>query len=96
MSFIGVIKKIKQEVIINEKKELEAHVIDTGIGIPASIKNQLFTESHRKSEPGTSKEKGFGLGLRICKKFIEAHSGTIGVISELNKGSDFYFTLPVN
>jgi signal transduction histidine kinase len=68
---------------------------DTGIGIkPGRIEN-LFKIEKTYSTIGTNKEKGSGLGLNICKEFIEKNGGTITVKSQINVGSTFTFTLPV-
>ncbi len=51
----------------------------------------MFTEAKR---PGTNNEKTFGLGLSICKQFVEAHGGKIWFNSTENKGTSFYIKLP--
>lgn len=69
-------------------------VSDTGIGIDASNLNKLFSVLCELSTPGTSNEKGTGLGLILCKDFVEIQKGTIWVESEVGVGSLFKFTLP--
>jgi PAS domain S-box-containing protein len=71
-------------------------VSDTGIGIPAEVKDKLFQDDVHVSTKGTLNEAGTGLGLILCKEFVEKHGGKIWVESEEGKGSDFKFTLPVN
>ena len=69
-------------------------VIDKGPGIDAEHTSHLFERFYRV--PQQTSQRGTGLGLYICRKIIEAHSGEIGVKSEIGKGSNFYFTLPLN
>jgi PAS domain S-box-containing protein len=66
-------------------------VTDRGIGIPASKRQLLFKKFERL---GQAEIKGFGLGLYISSEIVKAHNGEIGVESEENKGSTFWFTIP--
>ncbi len=68
-------------------------VIDTGIGIRKEVIDKIFEIDKSKSTDGTRGESGTGLGLIICKEFVEQNGGTIGVESEFGKGSTFYFTV---
>ncbi len=81
--------------IINDSIEIK--VSDTGIGMSQTNIDQLFRiDIKHNSQDGTNGEKGTGLGLILCKEFIEKHDGKIWAQSELGKGSDFIFTLPLN
>ena len=73
---------------------LEFHVRDTGIGIPHDMKDKVFEYFRQGSLEATHEYDGAGLGLSLCKAFIEMLGGTIWVDSEQGKGSVFYFTLP--
>lgn len=72
----------------------EFSVKDYGVGIPASIKSKLFQIDSQISTRGTEQEKGTGLGLVLCKDFIEKNGGTISFESEVSKGSLFKVTIP--
>ena len=72
----------------------EISIEDTGIGISKEVQSKLFKIEESVSTYGTEKEKGTGLGLILCKEFVEKHSGRIWVESEVGKGSRFVFTLP--
>lgn len=74
---------------------VQISVMDNGVGIPSSKIENLFKVNGTYSTLGTSNEKGTGLGLIICKDFIENNYGKIWVESILDKGSKFCFTLPV-
>jgi signal transduction histidine kinase len=71
-------------------------VIDNGVGIPASLTPKLFTLENRITSPGTSNEKGSGLGLYLCKEFVNKIGGTIWVESKIGEGSKFSFTVPLH
>jgi signal transduction histidine kinase len=75
-------------------KFVEIIIRDTGVGMSEAILSKLFTSS-MSSTKGTGDEKGTGLGLLLCKDFIEKNGGKIWAESQENKGSSFYFTLPI-
>lgn len=70
----------------------EIAVEDHGIGIPEKDRPKIFSDEHFTST-GTNKEKGSGLGLNLCKEYVEKHGGSIWFITEVGKGSTFYFTI---
>ncbi|RLD70395.1 MAG: hypothetical protein DRJ10_20420, partial [Bacteroidetes bacterium] len=74
---------------------IEVYVKDTGVGMNKQHIEKLFKIEENVSTDGTNKEKGTGLGLILCKEFVEKHEGKIWVESEEEKGSTFSFTLPV-
>ncbi len=75
--------------------QLQFTVSDTGTGIAPEHLEHLFDIDCALSKEGTAREKGTGLGLILSKEFIEKHGGSIWVESEVDKGSDFHFTLPL-
>lgn len=78
-----------------ENNMLKVSVHDTGIGVPASELEKLFTKFYRASNAVETKKTGTGLGLYIAKNVIDRHHGRIWAESELNKGSTFSFMLPL-
>ena len=80
--------------IKREKKTIEAmiHITveDTGVGIPEKIKPQIFTPLF------TTKPRGQGFGLAVCKRVIEAHGGTISFESTVGKGAKFAIQFPAS
>lgn len=68
---------------------------DNGIGINDTLKSQLFKIDEKVSRPGTDDEPSTGLGLILCKEFVEKHGGRIWVESIESEGSTFYFTIPI-
>jgi signal transduction histidine kinase/Na+/proline symporter len=76
--------------------ELQVWVEDNGKGIDPALHELIFDKFFQAKNQTLRKPEGSGLGLAICKKIIDLHSGTIWVNSELNKGTKFVFTLPVN
>lgn len=74
---------------------IEITVSDNGIGIDEKDRTKLFNSDFNESKPGTAHEKGSGLGLVICKRFIDRHKGKIWIENKTEKGSAFKFTLPI-
>ena len=75
---------------------LEFYVKDTGVGIPKNQKELIFERFRQGSESHNRGYEGSGLGLSICKSYVEMLGGEIWVESEEGKGSTFYFTIPYN
>ncbi|MBK7631984.1 MAG: PAS domain S-box protein [Ignavibacteriales bacterium] len=78
---------------VNEDS-ISLHITDTGVGISPEVIDHLFQIGKDISTKGTNNEKGTGLGLILCKEFIEKNGGSITVKSEVNKGSEFIIILP--
>jgi CheY-like chemotaxis protein len=76
--------------------ELEFFVQDTGAGISLKLKEQIFERFRQGSEALDRKYEGSGLGLSICKSYVEMLNGKIWVETQERKGSTFYFTIPYN
>lgn len=74
---------------------VRVEITDTGVGIPPHIQTQLLSSHFQYFAKGTNNEPGSGLGLKLCKEFVEQNGGTIGMRSQEGKGSTFFFTLPV-
>lgn len=72
---------------------VEIKISDSGIGMPPELKDKLFLLNEKTSRKGTEGESSTGLGLLLCKEFIEKHNGKIWVESEVGKGSTFSFTI---
>jgi two-component system clock-associated histidine kinase SasA len=85
--------RIKITALHRTTEKVEISIGDNGMGIPAKYLSSIFDEGVRVN-PDANVE-GFGLGLNLCQQIVRAHCGHIWVESELNKGSCFYFTLPV-
>ncbi len=79
---------------VENNQFVEVTVNDNGTGISDKERKKLFKIDSFHSTPGTRNEKGTGLGLLLCKEFVELHGGNIRVESEAGKGSRFSFTLP--
>lgn len=86
---IQIKSELKNDVV-------EIAVIDQGKGMTAEEMSTLFTVDYKKSKVGTNNESGMGLGLVLCKDFVEKLGGKITVSSVLNQGSAFVFTLPLS
>lgn len=85
-------------VTISATKEdssfIKIAITDDGIGMPSDVANSVFVDVPFNLSFGTKGEKGAGLGLRICKEFIQIHNGNIWFESKPNKGTTAFFTLP--
>ncbi len=85
-------KKVRIEVEETEALN-RVSIIDEGVGIPAADLDRLFRIEDKIKTDGTAGEKGTGLGLIICKEFVEINGGSIEVSSEPGSGSTFTFTI---
>ena len=70
-------------------------VSDNGVGIPKENLEKLFSLQNSVSTTGTKQESGTGLGLILCREFVEKHNGRIWVESTVNVGTTFHFTIPL-
>jgi len=77
-----------------KEKIIEIVISDNGVGMPESVQQNLFRIDKSKTTKGTKGEKGTGLGLLLCKEFIDKHHGSIRVESKVNEGTKFIIQLP--
>ena len=77
------------------KENVTIHIRDNGTGMEQEQLGILFQENKKKVKDGTHKEKGTGVGLMLCKEFINAHNGSIKVDSIPEKGTTFHITIPI-
>ncbi|RXP58554.1 hybrid sensor histidine kinase/response regulator [Lutibacter sp. HS1-25] len=89
----GHISISTREKIINNKRMIETEIRDTGIGINKENLTKLFQIEQNYNSKGTNNETGTGLGLILCKEFINQNNGSIRVESEPAVGSSFIFDL---
>ena len=85
------------KVIVNVREKgkfAEINIIDNGVGISEDNIKKLFQIDQNISTNGTQNEEGSGVGLILCKEFVEMNNGEVFVKSEVGKGSNFSFTLP--
>lgn len=81
-------RRVQENIIVS--------VIDTGVGIKEEDKKYIFKKFSQVGDTLTNKPRGTGLGLSICKYIIEEHGGEIWVESEMEKGTDFSFSIPIS
>ena len=79
-----------------DKKSLRVAISDTGVGISPQRLKELFALDSNFSTRGTEQESGTGLGLILCREFVEKNYGEIWAESVVDQGSTFYFTLPLD
>jgi signal transduction histidine kinase len=87
--------QVEVKAFVNDRN-VEISVSDTGIGMTKETMAKLFRLDANLTTRGTENEKGTGLGLFLCKEFVEKHGGKISVESESGKGSTFRFNIPSN
>jgi len=80
--------------LVEHDRHVELGVRDTGIGIAPEHQQRLFKPFEQVHDKLKVAEQGTGLGLALCYEIVDAHGGTISVVSEINVGSDFTVTLP--
>ena len=85
---------IKITMLHKTNQWVEVTICDKGPGIPKNEQERIFLDKVRlpQTAEGTS---GFGIGLSVCRRIVEVHGGRIWVVSEINEGSCFHFTVPV-
>jgi len=86
--------KVKVSARKTENHAVEVSVSDTGIGMNADLLGRVFRHTGQITRKGTEGEPSSGLGLILCREFVEKHGGEIRIDSEEGKGSIFYFTIP--
>ncbi len=87
------------KITVSSQSQADSVVVsiaDTGVGMSKDVMNKLFRIDTKHTTKGTADEKGTGLGLILCKEFVEKNGGHIWVESEEGKGSVFRFTVPKN
>ena len=77
------------------KKEMQFHILDTGIGIPKIQQQKIFQKLFRADNARKTETDGTGIGLYIARSLAEAWGGKLWFESEENKGSTFSFTVPL-
>lgn len=93
IKFTGRNGKISINSII-KNGEVEVSVSDSGVGMDEETIGKLFDRNQNYTTSGTEGEKGSGLGLRLCREFVERNGGRIWAESKCGEGSTFKFTLP--
>jgi len=94
VKFTPVNGKVRVSGFRNKDNHIEFKINDTGIGMTSDLMNRLFLLNEKTNRKGTNGEPSSGLGLLLCKEFIEKLGGKIRVESMVGKGSTFTFTIP--
>lgn len=85
--------QINVSILHRTTQKVQVSICDTGPGIPVDNQERIFDDRFRLQRDEAM--EGYGIGLALCKRIVQAHYGQIWVDSELNHGSCFHFTLPV-
>ncbi len=85
--------KVRVTAGYNTDNIIEIKISDSGIGMTPELRDRLFKLNEKTNRPGTDGELSTGLGLLLCKDFVEKHNGKLWVESEIGKGSTFSFTI---
>jgi PAS domain S-box-containing protein len=91
---VGGIIQVSANIYEQDDDYIEIEVKDNGIGMTKDKQTKLFSIDNNISSPGTNDEKGTGLGLILCKEFVEKNGGAIRLESQIGVGTSFYFTAP--
>jgi len=94
IKFTPIHGKITIKAIVGDNRNTVISIKDTGIGMPPDIMVHLFKFDGKANRGGTQGESSSGLGLLLCKDFVERHGGKIWAQSEEAKGTTFFFTFP--
>jgi len=86
--------KIDVSATVSNKSSVEIRIKDSGIGMPGELLSKLFIINENTSRSGTDGEPSTGLGLLLCKEFVEKNGGTIWAESKVGVGSMFNFSIP--
>lgn len=81
-------------IAYSKDKKTYIEIKDEGVGMNQEYISKLMTDEHPTIKKGTSNEKGTGLGLLLCRQFVESLQGELKIISEEDKGSTFTVILP--
>lgn len=82
-------------VLTNDKNNFKFRIFDTGVGITKKEQPKIFSKFFRATNARKLQSTGTGLGLYLCKNFIEGHQGKIWFESEEGKGTTFSFNIPL-
>ena len=81
--------------ISHDETQVMVTVIDQGIGIPEEDLGHIFQRFYRSKKASQQGFAGFGIGLYLSAEIIQRHPGNMGVRSEEDEGSEFFFSLPI-
>ena len=95
IKFTPVGGRVTVEADYKSDSHIEVKVSDSGIGMTPGLKDRLFMLNEKTNTKGTEGEPSTGLGLLLCKEFVEKHNGKIWVQSEVGMGSVFSFSIPI-